>query len=72
MKSQGKGQRTNKKWKGKDNQSNSNQTFGKKELKFAPVSKNANYATYNAVKDELLLKLQAEKFRAMSIIVLKP
>ena len=71
MKSQGRGQRTNnnKKYKGKDKQSGSTQTIGKKELKFAPVSRNANYATYNAVKDAFLLRLQTEKFKAMSLIV---
>ena len=69
MKNQGKGQRTNKKYKGKEKQSNPNQTIGKKELKFAPVSRNANYATYNTVKDAFLLKLQEEKFRSMAYIV---
>ena len=67
---QGRGQKTsNKKFKGKDKQSNPGQTVGKKELKFAPVSKNANYATYNAVKEAFLLQLQKEKFRALSLII---
>ena len=69
MKNQGKGQRTNKKYKGKEKQSNPNQTIGKKELKFAPVSRNANYATYSTVKDAFLLRLQEEKFRSMAYIV---
>ena len=68
MKHQKKGQhKNNKKFKGKGN--DSKQTIAKKELKFAPVSNNANFATYDTVKDALLLEIQAQSFKSKAIIV---
>ena len=41
----------------------------KKELKFAPVSKNGNFAAYPTVKEAYLRKLQLEPYKSKSILI---
>ena len=44
-------------------------TNGKKELKFAPVNQNANFATYATVKDAYLRHIQKQPYKSKAILV---
>ena len=55
--------------KGKGNGSSNSSQNAKKELKFAPVSGNANFASYSTVKDAYLLEIQDGAYKSKSILV---
>ena len=55
--------------KGKGNGSSNSSQNAKKELKFAPVSGNANFASYSTVKDAYLLEMQNGAYKSKSILV---
>ena len=64
-----KGYQKNNKFKGKGNDSSSNQNNGRREVKFAPVSKNANFAPYSTVKKAYLLKIQETQYKSKALLV---
>lgn len=55
--------------KGKGNGAFNSSQNTKKELKFAPVSGNANFASYSTVKDAYLLEIQNGAYKSKSILV---
>ena len=46
-----------------------NATIAKKALLFAPVSKNANFAPFNSVKDAFILDAQQLELKAKALVV---